>query len=158
MKNAKILLIIGLLLVAFGSNAQMPRYIKSDKYEGVIFARNPDLPKLSKKPFMPSNSEIANMENKISGTINNLMSLYKKQHEFFKDQCDIVNNLHKYKRHYFGYLDKGNKIITVFFFRNAPKNWKEGVFFVEGGGCAYFYISYSIGSDTLFDFSINSSE
>jgi hypothetical protein len=155
MKKKHVILIIGLLLVAFGSNAQKPRYIKSDKYEGVIFAKYCwPTSKIAKNPYIPTEIEIAIMEKKISESISTLLSDFtKKQSEVFRGPCNIVKNLPKYKRQYYGYRDKGERIIFVHFYLIVSKKWKERMYPTEMGGCNEFELKYSINKGKLYDFS-----
>ena len=157
MKNLKYLLIIGITFLTQISNAQKTHYIKSGNYEGVVFANYPFIPfEGSNHPYIPSNSEIATMEKKISQSIDKLISIFKKQHDFFEDRCDIPRNLNKYKRHYFGYWYKNNKIINVYFFNADKKDWNRGMFLIEDGGCSYFRLSYSINTGILYNLSFGS--
>ncbi|NWJ51192.1 MAG: hypothetical protein HXX14_10025 [Bacteroidetes bacterium] len=155
MKKKQVLLIIGLLLVAFDSYAQKPRYIKSDKYEGVIFAKYCwTTSKIAKNPYIPTDKEIATMEKKISESISILLTDFTEtQNEVFKGSCDIVKNLTKYKRQYYGYwADNGEKIVIVNFYLSVSQKWKERMYPTEMGGCNEFELKYSINKGKLYDF------
>src|ERR1035437_5843153 len=131
MKKKHVLFIIGLLLVTLNSNAQKPRYIKTDTYEGVsspiYWATSP---KEVKYAFSPTDKEIATMEKKIADSIGVLLSTYEKRMkaEDYGDHsvthCDIAENLQKFKRQYCGFWSKGDKVIAVEFFMSVPENWR----------------------------------
>jgi hypothetical protein len=160
MKKKHIILIIGLLLVAFTSNAQENRYIKTDAYEGVIFAKfGFPTSELAKHPYFPSDSEIKTMEKKISDSIGVISSAYEKTLFHYKGHCDIAIHIKEYKRQYYGCWYKGNKVILTSFFKNAPENWKKEMLLGrERGGCVEFELKYSVNSGKLYDFFTDLSE
>ncbi|NWJ51191.1 MAG: hypothetical protein HXX14_10020 [Bacteroidetes bacterium] len=159
MKKKHVLLILGLLLAAFTSNAQKPRYIKTDTYEGVAFpiywATNP---KEVKYAFSPTDKEIATLEKKIADSISVLLSAYEKRMKAEENDdsvrhCDIVENLQKFKRQYCGFWSKGDKVIAVEFFLRVPENWRK-VMIVPGLSrrCEAFSLNYSIKSGKFLAF------
>jgi hypothetical protein len=160
MKKKHVILIIGLLLVAFTSYAQKPRYIKTDTYEGVAFPIYwATSPKEVKYAFFPTDKEIATMEKKIADSIGVLLSTYEKrmQAEDYGDHsvthCDIVENLQKFKRQYCGFWSKGDKVIFAQYFLNVPENWRK-VMILSGynGHCTEFSLNYSIKSGKFLAF------
>src|ERR1035437_8349173 len=122
MKIRKLLPLIGLLLVALISNAQKPRYIKTDNFEGVAFPFIQGLPaEIKKNEFMPSVKDITKMEKKIHDSLSFIVSAYEKQiaKEYMNrdvPHCNIIENLHQYKRQYTGTIINGKKVIITFFF------------------------------------------
>ena len=150
--NIKYLLIIGLILVALVSNAQKNRYIKTNTYEGVVFSKYfyPGV-EWAKQPFIPTNKEIAKMEKIITDSIAGIFANFVKN-SFYKGNCDFTNDLQHYKRQYFGYKKKGEKVISVYFFRKVEKDWKEVMYPLETGACDQFRIEYSVKSGKLYDF------
>ncbi len=148
MKKIQILSIILLILLSFISTAQKPIHVKTNYYEGYIFYNDPRFPlKASSHFFIPTSNEIEKMENKISKSIWKLISDYEKEHIY--DHCNIQNNLSTYKRHYIGYVDNGEKIISIYFFNDVPENWDKGIFMIYDGGCSYFQMRYYMKNDSL---------
>jgi hypothetical protein len=156
MKFLKILLFIGLLIVAFATNAQKNRYINTDTYEGVVFAKYCwPTSEIAWHPYFPTDQEIAKMEKKISYSIRILL-LASVKHDNFTGDCDIAKDIQKFKRQYYGYWYGGEKVILVYFYKYPPKNWKEGIEPISGNGqCNEFSVEYSIKSDSLYNFIVD---
>ena len=160
MKRIETVFVIALLLFVSVSNAQKPRYVKSDKYEGVVFINYSGYAfeyvgrEGLKHQYVPTDKEIASAEKRIEKSIVKLLSDFKKHSPSFKDGCDIPNNLFKYKRHYYGYWSNDEKIISIYLFQETDnRGWKKaGIRIVEDGGCNYIYLKYSITKDKIFDF------
>lgn len=152
MKKITFLFIIGLLLLAYITNAQKPRYIKTNTYEGVVFLKHGVPSYLSKHLYVPTNKEIATMEKKIADSIGVLFSNFVKKSNY-KGECDFGQNLQKFKRQYYGYRTKKDIVIYVTFYLQVPDDWKE-VWIVEGLSrrCEEFKINYSITSGKFLDF------
>ena len=151
-----ILLIFSYAWNIFFAKAQAHYHMKGANYEGVVFDSKHSYPFLTKKErFIPSAIEISNLEKKLTKDIINLISDYR-GHVYTK--CRIEKKLLEYKRQYFGYIDKGKKIIFTSFINSTPAGWKKNVVFVEGGGCNYFQLKYGVNSEKFYDLNINSSE
>jgi hypothetical protein len=156
MKKIKILSFIGLLLITLISNAQKPRYLKTDTYEGVIFPKFwATSPQRAKYEFFPTDKEIATMEKKLTDSIGALLSTFEKK-DNYGGHCDIiVQNLRKFKRQYCGSWYKGDKVIYAYFFLDVPDNWKQIMIITGGSGnrsCKEFRINYSISSGKFLAF------
>jgi len=155
-----ILPFIGLVLLSLNSIAQKPvKYIKSDKYEGVIFS-NPNLirPEDRSKPlYIPSEMDIAKMEKLLSGPTGKSFLLLNNRNPNHDHPCDFVNSLPKYKRYYFGVWMKDEKVIMTYLFINTNDNrdWKKSFFYIEDGGCGYFCIIYSVKSGSFLKLSMS---
>jgi len=159
MKTIKILIFAGLLLVAYVANAQKNRYIKTNTYEGVVFAKY-IIPSegIALSSYFPSDKEISLLEKKITYSIRILLLSFENQ-ENFKGVCNIAENLKFYKRQYYGYWYNGDKVIRVYFFLHIPKNWKEVMYLDNTGGqCNLFRLQYSIKQDKLYDFWVDLSK
>ena len=152
MKELKYFVIIGLLLVAFITNAQKPRYLKTDTYEGVVFHKYwATYPKDVKYYFSPTDKEIAVMEKKLPGKIGELLSNFEKKERSVSPynsvrHCDFVEDLGRFKRQYCGHWIKGDKVIMAQFFIDVPSDWKK-VMIIQGEmgyPCKEFVVSYSI--------------
>jgi len=160
MKKIKYFSILGFLLVAFISNAQKPRYIKTNNFEGVSFPLVTGLPaEYLKNEFMPSVKDIMKLEKKISDSLSFIVSAYVKSASFlytggrYEIQCDIIKNLKKFKRQYTGFIIDGKKVIITDFYLYVPENWKDETLDPkEGAGCEEFRILYDVGSGKLFGF------
>ena len=155
-----ILPLIGLLLLALNSIAQKQvKYIKSDKYEGVIFSRPTFIrtEDRSKPLYIPSEEDIAKMEKKLSGPIGKSFLLLNNRNPNYEHPCDFVNSLSKYKRYYIGDWMKDEKVIVVYLFQNIIDNrdWKKSFYYVEDGGCSYFCIIYSVNSGSFLQLSMS---
>ena len=149
-----ILPLIGLLLLALNSIAQKPvKYIKYDKYEGVIFSSPTFIMKeeRSKPLYIPSEMDIAKMEKILSSPFGKSFLLLNNRDPNYDFPCDFVNSLPKYKGYYFGNWLNNEKIIETFFFIKRPDNtdWKKSYFYIEDGGCDYFRVLYSVKSNTF---------
>ena len=154
-----ILPLIGLLLLALNTIAQKPvKYIKSDKYEGVIFSSPTFIrtEERSKPLYIPSEMDITKMEKLLSGPAGKSFLLLNNRDPELNFPCDFVNSLPKYKRYYFGSWLYNEKIIETFFFIKRPdkSDWKKSYFLIEDGGCDYFRVVYSVKSDSFTGFNI----
>jgi len=154
-----ILPIIGLFFLAINSIAQKPvKYIKSDKYEGVIFSRPTFIRREDKSKlfYIPSEADIAKMEKLLSSPTGKSFLLLNNRDPNYDSPCDFVNSLPKYKRYYFGNWLNNERIIVTFFFKKSPDNsdWKKSYFLIEDGGCDYFRVVYSVKSDSFTGFNI----
>ena len=153
MKLIKSLFFIGLLLVALISNAQENRHVKTDTYEGVIFAKYYNATsEIAWNPYLTTDQEIAKMEKKISYSIRIIVLAYKKQ-AFLPEGNAIVENIQKYKREYYGYWYGGEKNIRVFFYIDVPKNRApRNLPKDRNARFLVFELEYSIDHDALRDF------
>jgi hypothetical protein len=137
---------------------QENRYIKTDTYEGVIFAKYYfPTSQLAKHPYFPTDSEIATMEKQISDSISVLLSVYEKKIDF-QGTCDIAKDIKKFKRQYYSYWNNGDRIVVIFFYKNGPEDWKKNMFPDIGGRCIQFHLMYSINSCKLYGFYTDLSE
>ncbi|NWJ51026.1 MAG: hypothetical protein HXX14_09175 [Bacteroidetes bacterium] len=159
MNKIETVFVLALLLFASVLNAQKLRHIKSDKYEGVIFLQFPQntmeyVPREGlKNLFVPTDHEIDLAETKIENTIKRLVSDYQKNDPDIKIECDIPKDLVKYKRHYYGYLSKKEKIISILLFNDSSiERWDKRQVIAEDGGCSFIYLKYSITNDKIFNF------
>jgi hypothetical protein len=151
MNIRKSLLVFGLLLVVVVSYAQKPRYIKTKTYEGIVNTKplSEKGIKSNAQLYIPTDSEIAMMEKKITSSIEKLFNEYIK-HDYGKGNCDIVQNLPKFIRYYSGMYFYGEKVIIASFHRGLPKNWKINLQSLQGNGmCSNFVVEYNIKKDSL---------
>ena len=160
MKELRYFAIIGLLFVAFITNAQKPRYLKTDTYEGVIFPHYwATSPKNLKEDFFPTDKEIAIMEKKLVGKIGILLSNFEKRERSISlydtiTHCDFVKDLGRFKRQYCGFWNKGDKVIMAQFWLDVPGDWKK-VMMIQGeigSPCKEFIVTYSITRGKFIQF------
>jgi hypothetical protein len=72
----------------------------------------------------------------------------------------IHKNLNKYKRQYFGYIDKnGDRILLINCFWSDDKyvdnNWLNSRIYVLDGGSYFWSVKFNLNSGRLFDLDIN---
>lgn len=72
----------------------------------------------------------------------------------------IHKNLNKYKRQYFGYIDKnGDRILLINCFwskdKNEKDNWLTGKIMVLDGGSYYWNVKFNLDKKQLFDLDVN---
>jgi Skp family chaperone for outer membrane proteins len=73
------LIIIGLFLATFSSNAQNIRHIKTESYEGIVRTYSPSTSSADKMPLkhIATDAEIALMEKEITASITEIVKEYK---------------------------------------------------------------------------------
>jgi hypothetical protein len=156
------LLIMGFASISSGQKiikvekvSEYSTYVTGNNFEGVIF--NTDYkfnPKY--KRFTPTLKQIEFFENSIIGDLN---EIYKVEANAYKKRSipEILKRLTKYRRQYFGYInEKGNKVIEAHFFlvKDRTIGWKTGEVIVRDGGFGFWQLTF-VGTDTLFEFSVN---
>ena len=130
-------------------------HYKTNQYNVSIFAAN-YLDLIPGQRFTPTRQEIEKAEFVLN---NNLQDLNK----------DLVNqsstpiihkNLNKYKRQYFGYIDKnGDRILLINCFWSKDKDesdrWLTSRIIVHDGGSYYWNVKFNLDKNILFDLDIN---
>lgn len=161
----KKLLLIFLLLPAIKASAQ--RVLKSEKasdhstrikgnnFEGCIFSDNyigifPG--GAESKPFTPSIEEVALAEKLLRQAIDTI--------HFYGHERFVRNNLRKYLRQYFGYINsQGERIIEINALwkrdEDEDSKWLTGREFVNDGGDHYWQIKINLTNKECFAFSVN---
>jgi hypothetical protein len=141
------------------SQSEKGKYIKDTYYEGVILNGDKMLTskeKKKRKTFTPSIEEIKRLESQFDYKLRILED--SKHNKVFKDSDFILENLSKYKRQYFGLINKkGEKIILVnlFYNKNVFPDWLEKEVFVFDGGHYFWNIQYNLSTKKLFNIMIN---
>jgi len=151
--NKILLLLLGLLLFGIQSYAQ--RLIKTESYEGVVFDSIPRIGVQTGNSFIPSDSEIGQMETILLVSIVSLLTRYKKANPYFRDECNIAKSLATYKRQYVGIQKGGERIIIVYFLLDPYKEWQKKVSIIVDGGCSYFSLEYFIKLKSVKNLYIN---
>jgi hypothetical protein len=141
-------------------------YLKSSRFEGVIFSKDYDpfgLSNGSNNKFTPSISEIDSAEIILR---NGIEEINKNRPNQFGNCPVIHENLGKYKRQYFGFTENGDKIIFIncFWYRSnrftrSPIDtiWKTQLINVFDGCSYYWSIKVNLTKKILFDFGVNGS-
>lgn len=148
---------------SFGISRDDTTYVKTEKYEGIIFGKN--YPKNweddKKSRWSPSIEDIAYAEKKLEKYI------FKKSKKVLKNQDIngspiIRDNLKNYMRQYVGFINnRGDYILYIKFIwkdeilkNDYFKNWKTELRDILGGGSYYWSIKIKIKNGKCFDYSV----
>ena len=149
------------LLTAFKSFGQTDTtfkkadHYKSKQFDVAIFPAN-YLDLISGQRFTPTRLEIDQAENSLA---NNLKTLNNKLVN--QSSTPIIHkNLHKYKRQYFGYIDKnGDRILLINCFWAKDKDdtdrWLTSRIMVLDGGSYYWNVKFNLDKKQLFELDVN---
>ena len=142
------------------------QYIKEDCFEGYIFAKE----NVKDADWMPFND----MKEKYTPSVSDIImaerilkeQLGKINKKTLMNQgkgCPIIHRkLSRYKRQYFGYINKsGEKIIWINFIWDKKKDslkwWNTEVIYILDG-CSYFWnIKVNLSTENLFELIVNGS-
>ncbi|MBN2894135.1 MAG: hypothetical protein JXL97_19850 [Bacteroidales bacterium] len=130
-------------------------HYKTKEFDAAIFpADYIDL--IPGQRFTPTRQEI----DKAEIALQNDLKTLNKELENQSSTPIIHKNLHKYKRQYFGYIDKnGDKILLINgFWSNDKKDdnvWLSGRIEVFDGGSYYWNVKFNLNKNVLFDLDIN---
>lgn len=136
-----------------------PIFYKSNGIEGVIFPaqKGYELIKFSYMRFTPVLDDIQIAEKILS---NQIEYINKKRNKAASPNSILIyNKLKNYKRQYFGYIDKGYRIIIINFLKSSilkGDSWKKGIIAVEDGGEDFWNIKANLFKKSLFDLKIDS--
>ena len=130
-------------------------HYKNDKFDVAIFPKS-YLDLISGQRFTPTRQEVEKAEI----ALNNNLKLLNKQLVNQSPTRTIHQNLHKYKRQYFGYQDeKGNKILLINCFWSKDKDesdrWLKNRIIVLDGGSNYWNVKFNLDKNELFALDIN---
>jgi hypothetical protein len=150
-----------ILLITFKSFGQTDTtFVKADHYKtnefdvAIFPAIYFDL--IPGQRFTPTRLEIDKAEIALH---NNLQTLNKQLVN--QSSTPIIHkNLHKYKRQYFGYINKnGDRILLINCLWSMDKEdtvlWLTGRIIVHDGGSYYWNIKFNLDKNELFDLDIN---
>ena len=128
-------------------------HYKTKKFDVTIFPAN-YIDMIPGERFTPTKQDI----DKAEVALNRDLKTLNRQNLNQTSTPVIHKKLRKYKRQYFGYIDKNGErilLINCFWDKDSEKNWlKERVRTLDGGSY-YWDIKYNIDKDELFDLSIN---
>ncbi len=154
------LVIFFLTFIFYNTTAQKksdPIYYKSVGIEGVIFPAQKvyELIKISYKRFTPDQKDIQLAEKILASQIEYLNKKYNKSGH---NSIVIYNKLKFYKRQYFGYIDKGEKIIILNFLKSnmlRSNSWKKNIIVTEDGGEDFWNVKTNLSKKNLFELRIH---
>ena len=131
-------------------------HYQTDEFNVSIFSENSVEIFPGKSRFTPSKEEINLAEKSLSTQLKELNSEKLNQ----SDSPVIDKNLRKYKRQYFGYIDKnGNKILFINCFWKREKEesllWLKERIRVLDGGSYFWNVKFNITKNILFDLDVN---
>lgn len=130
-------------------------HYKSSKFDVAIFPANYyDL--IPGQHFRPTKQEIDRAEIALSKQLKALNKQLVNQ----SSTPIIHKNLRKYKRQYFGYIDrKGDKILFINCFwakdKNLTDGWLTDRIMVFDGGSYYWNVKFNLDKGVLFDLIVN---
>jgi len=163
MKVIKLLLLLQILLISspiFGqvNNSIIANHFKSENFDCAIFPKEYYGDFLDKGRFTPTKNEVKLAEEALQ------KNFKKINHKLINQNGSryspiIHKNLQKYKRQYFGYLDKnGNKILYINAFWSNEGSFDDWLYervFVFDGGSFYWNIKYNLNKQRLFELHVN---
>ena len=130
-------------------------HFKTAKFDVAIFPAN-YLDLISGQRFTPTRQEVEKVEIALNDNLKVLNKLLVNQ----SSTPIIHKKLHKYKRQYFGYIDKnGNRILLINSFWSKDKEdtdrWLKERIMVLDGGSYYWNVKFNLDKNELFDLVIN---
>jgi len=130
-------------------------HYKTKEFDVAIFPAN-YLDLIPGQRFTPTRQEIDKAEKVLHNNLKTLNSQLVNQ----SSTPIIHKNLHKYKRQYFGYIDKnGDRILIINCFWSHDKDdtdrWLKDRIIAHDGGSYYWNIKLNLDKNELFDLDIN---
>lgn len=130
-------------------------HYKTKQFDIAIFPAN-YLALIPGQRFTPTRQEIDKAEAALQNNIKNLNQRLVNQ----SSTPVIHKNLHKYKRQYFGYVDKnGDRILLVNCFWSKDKernnNWLMDRVMALDGGSYYWNIKFNLDKGEFFELDVN---
>ena len=154
----KSLLIIGIILISQVSFSQIDcseRLVKTKSSNGVIMPNTCltySLPKGVSR-FSPAKEEIIKIEELLKIRITKINKEHPNQ---FNKSEYLENNLLKYNRQYFGYInEKGEKVVYINLFKESIDCEMDAELIVLDGCSDYWQISFVSDKQEFKDFSVN---
>lgn len=131
-------------------------HYKTSKFDIAIFPEKYQGFYTFKNRFTPTKEEINRAEESLQ------IGLSKLNHqEINQSSAPIIHeNLDKYKRQYFGYVnEKGEKILFINCFWDdnefSDGSWLNGEVMVLDGGSYFWQVKYNLSTNKLFDLEVN---
>lgn len=145
--------------LVFGQVDDAPnsRHYKTSRFDGVVFTEN-YISFYQGQKFTPENEDIDRVENALR---NDLETVNSQRINQTGRNPIIHQNLSKYRRQYFGYVDQnGDRIIHVNCFwkeKGRFDNWLDERVTVLDGGSHYWSVKFNLTTGKLFDLQVNGS-
>lgn len=138
------------------SDSTIAKHVLTKKSDIAIFPANSRELFDGGERFTPSRAEVDKAEHALTVQLAKLNA--DRQNQYVTPVID--KNLSKYRRQYFGYMDKkGNKILFINCFWKRDKEgellWLKERIRVLDGGSYYWNVKYDVGEDGLFDLEVN---
>lgn len=130
-------------------------HYKTKKFDVAIFPEN-YFEFISDQRFTPTRQEI----DKAEIALRNNLKTSNKQLVNQSSTRIIHIKLNKYKRQYFGYIDKnGDRILFINCFwskdKNSTKRWLTSEIMFLDGGSYYWNVKFNLNKNEIFDLNIN---
>lgn len=158
MRKFSLLLTVLLLTIFHGfgqpnTNKIEAEHYKTKKFDVTIFPAN-YIDMIPGERFTPTKQDI----DKAEVALNRDLKTLNRQNLNQTSTPVIHKKLRKYKRQYFGYIDKNGErilLINCFWDKESERNWINNRVVVLDGGSYYWNVKYNIDKDKLFDLQIN---
>ena len=159
MNKATIFLLILISTINAWAQSTQPsvaRHFKTGRFNVAIFPATYPVDEIEGARFTPTVEEVRVAEHALNAQ---LMELNK---DLANQEGSVIihRNLRKYKRQYFGYIDKtGQKVLLInnFWKKIEHTDWLNSKVSVLDGGSHYWSVKYSINNRMLFDVAVNGS-
>jgi hypothetical protein len=155
MKSLLIIGIISISQVTIGQIDCSERFVKTNSSNGVIM---PDTSVIYSIPkdvsrFNPTKEEIIKVEKLLKISITDINKDHPNQ---FNKSEYLENNLLKYNRQYFGYInEKGEKVLYINLFNEAIDCAMDTELIIIDGCSDYWQINFVLGLQKFINFSVN---
>ncbi len=149
-------LVVFILICIQSVTGQVAEHYQTAAFDAAIFpaeSKNLFLP--GEQRFTPSKKDVDEAEESLLQQLPELNNDHMNQ----DDTPVIEKNLKKYRRQYFGYIDRnGKKILYINAFWKKEKefdNWLEESVNVLGKGSFFWNVKFNIETGELFDLTVN---
>ncbi|WP_203255702.1 hypothetical protein [Hyunsoonleella ulvae] len=137
-----------------GSNTDKTEHFKTKRFDVMIFPYR--YYEFGGKAYTPTKKDILRAERQLNKHLKTLNKALKNQ----DGPIIIHENLDKYKRQYFGYInEEGHRILHINSFwhtlASKEEDWNQGRRLSFHGGCLYWNIKYNVDQKKLFGLNIN---
>lgn len=143
--------------MAESNNKKEYNVVAGENFTGVIFPADVDISYLFRDygRWEPDQSQVFTAESLVREYLQQLAgnaATIQRDARIKK----VYEELNRYKRQYFGLIDKqGDKIIWINFFLPEFSDWKEKIVDVMDGGASFFNIKVNLKTGKCFNLYIN---
>lgn len=139
----------------FQGDGNIAIHYKTKDFDVAIFPKESEAFFTKQERFTPEKSDIDKAEKALRSGLKNINRARSNQ----SSSPIIDENLNKYKRQYFGFIDEnGDKYLLINSFWGEDDNdynWLNKIVIVEDGGSYYWSVKYYLEEDELRDLSVN---